>query len=419
MSVPFGFGVPSDDGEGQGGFDMNALGAMLQQMGQMMQSGGAGPTDPVNWTAAQDAARKAIAAGGDPSVSDAQAREVTEALALAQTWVDGSTVFPSTGAQAEAWCRSEWFEATFPAWQRIMGPLGEQASAMMTQQISGEGGALSIPGLPGDLPPELASMIGPLMGMAKQMGSMTLGMQFGQGLGALASEVVSASDIGVPLTDDSRPVLIPRNVDAFGEGLGIPADEVRIYLALREVAHQRLFAHVPWLRPRILGAIEEYARGIHFDSTRFGELMEGIDPANPAAIQEALSSGMFEPEDTPAQRAALQRMETLLALVEGWVEAVVVSAASGRLPSTDRLTESMRRRRAAGGPAEHTMATLVGLEMRPRRLREAAALWLTVALESGIEGRDALWGHPDLLPASDDFDDPEGFIARSRPELPE
>ena len=419
MSVPFGFGAPSGDGEGQGGFDMNALGAMLQQMGQMMQSGGAGPTDPVNWTAAQDAARKAIAADGDPSVGDAQAREVTEAIALAQTWVDGATVFPSTGAQAGAWCRSEWFEATFPAWQRIMAPLGEQASAMMTQQISGDGGALSIPGLPGELPPELASMIGPLMGMAKQMGSMTLGMQFGQGLGALASEVVSASDIGVPLTDDSRPVLIPRNVDAFGEGLGIPADEVRIYLALREVAHQRLFAHVPWLRPRILGAIEEYARGIHFDSDRFAELMQSVDPQDPAAIHEALSSGMFEPEDTPAQRAALQRMETLLALVEGWVEAVVVSASSGRLPSTDRLTESMRRRRAAGGPAEHTMATLVGLEMRPRRLREAAALWLTVALENGIEGRDALWGHPDLLPASEDFDDPEGFISRSRPETPE
>ena len=416
MSVPFGFGAPSGDGEG--GFDMASLGAMLQQMGQMLQSGG-GSSDPVNWAAAQDAARKAIATQGDPSVTAAQARAVAVAVALAETWVDGSTVFPSTGSHPGAWCKSEWFEATFPAWQRIIGPLGEKASSMMTQSLSPEGGALSIPGLPADLPPELSTMLGPLLGMARQMGAMTLGVQFGQGLGALASEVLSASDIGVPLTDDPRPHLIPRNVDSFGDGLGVPADEVRIYLALREVAHQRLFAHVPWLRPRILGAIEEYARGIHFDNDRFGELLQGIDPQNPAALQEALSSGMFEPEDTPEQRAALQRMETLLALVEGWVEAVVVSAASGRLPSTDRLTEAMRRRRAAGGPAEHTMATLVGLEMRPRRLREAAALWLTVALENGIDGRDALWGHPDLLPASDDLDDPTDFIERSRPETPE
>jgi putative hydrolase len=255
--------------------------------------------------------------------------------------------------------------------------------------------------------------------MAKQMGAMSLGSQFGQGLGALAGEVVSASDIGVPLTDEPRPILIPRNVAAFGEGLDIPADEVRIYLALREVAHERLFAHVPWLRPRVLGAIEEYARGIHFDADRWTEVMRDVDPQNPAALQEALGSGLFEPEDTPAQRVALARMEALLALVEGWVEAVVVSSSSGRLPSADRLAESMRRRRAAGGPAEHTLANLVGLELRPRRLREAAALWLTVALERGIEGRDALWGHPDLLPASDDFDDPDGFVERSRPEIPE
>ena len=414
MSMPFGFGAPGGGGE----FDANQLGAMLQQMGQMLQSGSTS-SDPVNWSIARDTARKAIVAEGDPSVSATELRETEEAIALAETWIDGATVFPSTGARAGAWCRSEWLEATFAAWQRIIGPLGEQASAMMSQALPGQAGASGLPAELGDLPPEFASMLGPLLGMAKQMGAMSLGSQFGQGLGALAGEVVSASDIGVPLTDEPRPILIPRNVAAFGEGLDIPADEVRIYLALREVAHERLFSHVAWLRPRILGAIEEYARGIHFDADRWTEVMRDVDPQNPAALQEALGSGLFEPEDTPAQRAALARMETLLALVEGWVEAVVVSSSSGRLPAADRLAESMRRRRAAGGPAEHTLANLVGLELRPRRLREAAVLWLTVALERGVEGRDALWGHPDLLPAGDDLDDPDGFVERSRPEVPE
>jgi hypothetical protein len=391
---------------------------MLQQMGQMLQNGG-GSSDPVNWSIARDTARKVIAAEGDPTVSAGELHETEEAIALAETWIDGATVFPSTGMRAGAWCRSEWLEATFAAWQRIIGPLGEQASSMMSQALPGQAGAPGLPTELGELPPEFASMLGPLLGMAKQMGAMSLGSQFGQGLGALAGEVLSASDIGVPLTDEPRPILIPRNVAAFGEGLDIPADEVRIYLALREVAHERLFAHVPWLRPRVLGAIEEYARGIHFDADRWTDVMRDVDPQNPAALQEALGSGLFEPEDTPAQRAALARMETLLALVEGWVEAVVVSSSSGRLPSADRLAETMRRRRAAGGPAEHTLANLVGLELRPRRLREAAALWLTVALEHGVEGRDALWGHPDLLPAGDDFDDPDGFVERSRPELPE
>jgi putative hydrolase len=162
--------------------------------------------------------------------------------------------------------------------------------------------------------------------------------------------------------------------------------------------------------------VEEYAQGINLDTERVREAMRGLDPSNPAAIQEAMAGGLFEPEDTPAQRAALQRVETLLALIEGWVESVTTAAAADRLPSAVRLTEAMRRRRGAGGPAERTLATILGLELRPRRMREAAALWEALAKDRGTEGRDALWDHPDLLPDGTDLDDPEAFIVRSRPE---
>jgi hypothetical protein len=125
---------------------------------------------------------------------------------------------------------------------------------------------------------------------------------------------------------------------------------------------------------------------------------------------------MFQPEDTPQQKAALVRLETLLALVEGWVATVVGDAAAERLPQAGALAEAIRRRRATGGPAERTFATLVGLEMRPRRLREAAEIWRRLTDVRGSEGRDALWAHPDLMPTAEDFDDPEGFVA-GRPAL--
>jgi uncharacterized protein (DUF2342 family) len=72
----------------------------------------------------------------------------------------------------------------------------------------------------------------------------------------------------------------------------------------------------------------------------------------------------------------------------------------------------LRRRRAAGGPAEQTFATLVGLELRPRRLRDAVTLWETIASDQGQSGRDAVWAHPDLMPAAGDLDDPAGYRAR-------
>jgi putative hydrolase len=198
----------------------------------------------------------------------------------------------------------------------------------------------------------------------------------------------------------------------------VPLDEVRLYLALRECAHQRLFAHVPWLRSRLFGAVEDYARGIIVDSSRLEEVMRSVDPSNPEAVQEALASGMFEPEDTPEQKAALARLETLLALVEGWVDAVVTDAAQA-LPSAAALRETVRRARATGGPAEQTFATLVGLELRPRRLREAATLWTELRALRGVDGRDALWAHAELLPTAEDLEDPSGFALRESFDLSE
>ena len=261
-------------------------------------------------------------------------------------------------------------------------------------------------------------MAGPMLGMMRQLGGAMFGAQVGQGLGALACEVVGSADVGLPLGPPGRAVLIPAGVARFGEGLSVPEDEVRLYLALRECAHQRLFAHVPWLRSRLFGAVEDYARGIVVDASMLEEAMRSVDPSNPEALQDALTSGMFEPEDSPEQKAALARLETLLALVEGWVDSVVTAAAVA-LPSASALRETVRRARATGGPAEQTFATLVGLELRPRRLREAAALWTELLTTQGIDGRDAIWEHAELLPTAEDLDDPSGFAARSTLDLSE
>ncbi|MCB0906575.1 MAG: zinc-dependent metalloprotease, partial [Nocardioidaceae bacterium] len=178
---------------------------------------------------------------------------------------------------------------------------------------------------------------------------------------------------------------------------------------LREAAHQRLFAHVLLLRQRPPRAVADYAGGVEIDVTGLEDQLRSIDISNPAAIQEAMQGGLFEPKETPAQRAALSRLEVTLALVEGWVDEVVGQAIEGRMPAASKLQETWRRRRAAGGPAEETFAALVGLELRPRRLRDASTLWGSLRTRQGAEARDGVWMHPDLLPTAEDLDDPLGF----------
>ena len=386
LGGPGGAGLPGMAGMAGG---MPDLSAIMGQVQAMMQ-----PHDgAVNWNLAKDIARRAAAQEPDPSISSAEDTRVADALRLADHWLDSATELPRGVSTTVGWSRAEWIEQTLPVWQKLVEPVAEHVVAAMTAAI----------------PDEAKQMAGPFAALLNQAGGAMFGTQVGQALAGLAGEVLSASDIGLPLAPVGRAALLPTNVAAFAKDLDVPAEDVVLYLALREAAHQRLFAHVPWLNAHLLAAVEDFGRGTTIDIAGMEAKIAGIDPMNPAALQEALEGGLFEPQKTPTQQAALVRLETMLALVEGWVDEVVAQATTERMPNAAKLQEIVRRRRAAGGPAEDAFAALVGLELRPRRLRDAATLWGSLRSRKGAAARDAVWSHPDLLPTSNDLDDPLGF----------
>lgn len=378
------------------------------------------PTDgPVNTDVSHDVARQVAVAEGDPSVTGAQEREVTQALSVAELWLDAVTDLPPAGGRSHAWSRSEWVEQTLPAWNELVAPVASSvADALSTVLRDQLGDQLGIqddapPAIGFQLPGVPAGGIGSdPAALMQRLGSAVFGMQVGQAAGTLSREVFGATDVGLPLLDRPATVLLPTNVTAFSEGLDAPAEEVRLFLALREAAHARLFTHVSWLRGHLRGLVDAYARGITIDLEALESQLADVDLTDTGALQRALSGGVFGLQNTPEQQATLLRLETTLALVEGWVDEVTATAALPHLPHAVPLREMLRRRRAAGGPAEHTFSTLVGLELRPRRSRDAAALWALIATQSGAAARDGVWDHPDLLPDATDLDDPAGYAGR-------
>src|SRR3954468_15692939 len=294
---PFGFGALFGGGAGAGGTPEDLLGKMplfaeLQKL--MSWSGG-----PVNWDLARQGAISQLAPGHQPT-SAAERAAVAEALRLADLWLDQVTELPSGVDRALAWSRVEWVEQTLPAWAELIDPLAERVVAAMTSA----------------LPQEAAAMAGPLAGIMGQMGGVMFGAQVGQALARLADEVTTSTDVGFPLGPTGAGVLLPQNLAAFGAGLDRPEEEVRLFLALREAAHQRLFAHVPWLRQQLTDAVHAYARGIHVDREAIQRGLDeamsgmdgGLDPNDPESIQRLLGSGVLEPEETPEQQMALRRL---------------------------------------------------------------------------------------------------------------
>src|ERR1700754_4112234 len=395
---------PFGSGSGAGSdFDMSQLGQILSKLGEMFSGAGnvmAGgkQSGPVNYDLARQLASSAIGFVGP--VPEKTTTAIADAVHLAETWLDGATALPAGTTKAVAWTPNDWIDNTLDTWKRLCDPVAEQISTVWASA----------------LPDEAKSMAGPLLAMMSQMGGMAFGSQLGQALARLAREVLTSTDVGLPLGPKGIAALLPDAIEAFADGLEQPRSEIITFLAAREAAHHRLFSHVPWLSSQLLGAVAGYAKGMKIDMQGIEELARDFNPASlndPAAVEQLLTQGVFEPKATPEQTQALERLEILLALIEGWVQTVVQAGLGERIPGAAALGEPLRRRRATGGPAEQTFATLVGLELRPRKLREAATLWERLTQAVGVDARDAIWQHPDLLPNSEDLDDPAGFIDRS------
>jgi len=396
---------------GLGAIPVDQFEGMMSQVQAMFNAPDEGPVSP---TIATDVARKLIAAEGDAAMGEREGALAREAAHVADMWLGEVTAIEAPGLHGVAWSRSEWIEDTMPVWQELVSPVAsgvtKSLGRAMTAQFS-EGGfeAMSSMLPAGTNPAQAIAQMGPLL---ERAGSSMFSSQLGQGLAALAGDTLTGTEVSLPLTSGTQLALVPANIAAFAEGLEIDLEQVWLYLAVREAARLRLFHGVPWLPQQILVAVQDYARDIAIDTEGIEAALDGIDATDPETLQATLADKLFAPKPTPAQQAALARLETWLALVEGWVDVVTDRAAGAHLPHSAALGETVRRRRALGGPAEKTFSGLVGLQLRPRRLRDAANLFAALEDRGGAELRDSAWGHPDVAPMGADLDDVLGYVDR-------
>ena len=425
---PFGF-TPDSSDEPEKNKDGESVdfAAMMAQMQQQIQQqfsalgmsapGFSATTEALPKNIVRDTAKKFVTAKGSAPIGANDVAKIEEAFAIAELWLNEATYFSQTSATGNpAMARTDWVDTTLNGWQVSVEPLATGLAAAISELLNNANGeegqseaenAMQIP--VGMIATLLRSFIGSL-----------IATQLGQSIGGLAASVTGTHDVGLPLVEPVYPSLVPQNIDEWGQDLNIPMDEVRIFHALRESALARLFAHNPWLISYIRTAISDYGKGIRIDIDAIQRQAQEVfdsasqegkefDPTNPESFNIALNEGIFTPEETPAQRAALTKLETVLALIDGWSEEVVSLAAGDRLPNLVALQETLRRRRATSAPAQQLFATMFGLQVSPKLAREAATFWKAVREVKDLEGRDRIWSG--ILPTSDDLLTPQSYLA--------
>jgi putative hydrolase len=421
--TPFGF-TPGNSDDSNEPID---FAAMMQQMQQQIQeqfsklgintAGFGGSTEALPKNLVRDTAKKFATAQGSAPIGANDVSDIEQAFSIAELWLNDATFFPqspNTGNAALA--RTDWVDATLAGWQTTVEPLAIGLSSAIGELLNQAQGEANPFGDENPFGQEQAQLpIGMISALLNSFIGSLIATQLGQAIGGLSGKVTGAHDVGLPLIDAAYPTLVPQNIKEWATDLDIPMDEVRIFHALREAAIARLFAHNPWLVSYIRTAITDYGKGINIDmdaiqdqAQRAFESGNGFDPANPESFTIALNDGIFTPQETPAQRAALTKLETALALIDGWSEEVVALAAGERLPNIAALQETLRRRRATSAPAQQLFAALLGLQVSPRLAREATAFWRQVRELKDVESRDRVWSG--ILPTADDLLTPESFL---------
>jgi putative hydrolase len=421
--TPFGF-TPGNSDDSNEPID---FAAMMQQMQQQIQeqfsklgintAGFGGSTEALPKNLVRDTAKKFATAQGSAPIGANDVSDIEQAFSIAELWLNDATFFPqspNTGNAALA--RTDWVDATLAGWQTTVEPLAIGLSSAIGELLNQAQGEANPFGDENPFGQEQAQLpIGMISALLNSFIGSLIATQLGQAIGGLSGKVTGAHDVGLPLIDAAYPTLVPQNIKEWATDLDIPMDEVRIFHALREAAIARLFAHNPWLVSYIRTAITDYGKGINIDmdaiqdqAQRAFESGNGFDPANPESFTIALNDGIFTPQETPAQRAALTKLETALALIDGWSEEVVALAAGERLPNIAALQETLRRRRATSAPAQQLFSALLGLQVSPRLAREATAFWRQVRELKDVESRDRVWSG--ILPTADDLLTPESFL---------
>ena len=389
--------------------DPAQLRAAAAQMQHLFEGQG---DSPVNWEMAKDIARRTASGAlqipgmdapagtpGDPAPTGQQVEYLRQAAHVAGLWLQPVLAIDVPSAELGVYSRGSWLNRTLPRWESTVEPVAKYMAGAIGEAI-----AAQMREAAGEMPGDPAQMM-------ERMGGTMFGIQFGHAIGSLARDVIGTTDLSLPLGREGEPAMVASNVEDLIAEHSLDPSAARIFLAARELAHTALFRSHPWLGRTLFTAIEDYARGITLDLDALDEMVRGMDLSDPQAMQARRPEEMFVFTRRAAQERALEELATTLALVESWVDHVTTLALDGKLPQLEAMREVLRRRRASGSAAEQMLARTIGIELRPRRVREALAWWESVLATEDTAGREAKWEHPDLLPTAE--------VLSGRPQAPQ
>lgn len=249
--------------------------------------------------------------------------------------------------------------------------------------------------------------------LGKLLGPVLLGMQSGFMLGHLARRALGQYDLPLPRRPADQLLVVPANLDAFADEWSLAHDDLRLWVCLHEVTHHAVLGR-PHVRARLEHLINEYVSRFEVDPSALEASLGNLDPTDAAGLQAVLGNPetLLGAIRSPAQQETLSRIETLTAVVEGYVDHIMESTGQGLIGSYGQLTEALHRRRVEAGDGDRFAARLLGLELGRGQYERGANFIRGVVDRAGDDGLARLWASERELPTPAELDAPGLWLAR-------
>ncbi len=309
----------------------------------------------------------------------------SEARVIAYTGLTPSRPLP----EPEGISRKEWISSNVGAMRVLLDPVLERA---------GEG-------------------MGPLK-PAMQLGiGFALSTEVGVVLGYLAQRVLGQYELVLldEAVDDRPPRLLfvlpnlGQAVDAFGA----EEQEFMTWVALHEVTHAVQFAGVPWLHGHVAGLVKELLKSaeVRVETPRKLRMPSGDELRR---IAGSLRHGdLISLVTNDAERATLDRVQAVMAVIEGHAEHVMDAVAPDLLPSLPKLREALDRRRKSQSTMSRLVAKLLGLDMKMRQYERGKYFCDEIVKAGGTDALRHVFSSPEALPTLEELEQPSAWIART------
>lgn len=382
---------------------------LFGDLAKLLGQGGGG----VPWDAARNLAL-AVATdnAAEPNVDPLERIQLEQLARVAELHVANvtglSTSVTGRGLTVLPVNRSIWAQRTLddyrPLLEKLAASLGSTDGLAQVDDADLGGG-------PDD---QFAAMLGP---MIQAMQPMMVAMTAGSMVGHMARRAFGQYDLPIPRTPGDELLILVPNLDEFGKEWSLPADDLRLWICLHEIAHHTVLG-VPHVRARLESLMGEYTTKFRNDPQALEEHLGDIDlsggPESLAGLQRALGEpgALLGAIQSDEQRALLPHLEAVVAVVVGVVDHVMDEVGAKLIGSYGMLTEALRRRRVETGEADRFVERLLGLELTQAVYDRGSAFVAGVIERAGPEGLARLWEDEAMLPSPPEVEAPGLWLAR-------